>query len=130
MHPMQALTPLGALFRRRRGPMGWDRVEAQTGLKRRGVRTYESGGVMPPLDKALILAEFYGIALEELAEVVLGRPYEPRRPTPGPPEAPASGEPRDEIADAASVLPARPRERRPGRRPPSKPRASRPSPDG
>lgn len=70
-------TPLGILLRARRGPLGWDRVVAATGFKERAMRTYESGGVMPPLDKALRLGEYYGIPLEELAATVLGRPYVP-----------------------------------------------------
>lgn len=65
------------------------------------MRGYESGGVMPPLDKALILAEYYGIELEELAETVLGRPYKASATNGAPAGAPDASEP---VADSGKAI--------------------------
>lgn len=70
-------TPLGALLRTRRTPLGWDRMEEETGLQQRAMRNYELGR-MPPLYAGLRIGEALGLTLEELAELVLGRPYKQR----------------------------------------------------
>lgn len=64
-------TPLSQLLRARREALGYSRPEVarRTGLTESALDTYERG-VKPRVDTAMLLARFYGISYQDLAEAV------------------------------------------------------------
>lgn len=97
----------------------WRVVEAKTGI----IKTTREGwfrrdGNEPPLGQLVFLAEYLGVSAEDLVAAAL----EDYRAS-----AAASVDP--VVAEAAKVLPARPRERKRPRRSPPPHRGGRPSPE-
>lgn len=70
-------TPLSQLLRARREALGFSRPEVakRTGITESALDTYERG-VKPRVDTAMLLARFYGISYQDLAEAV-GVPQAP-----------------------------------------------------
>lgn len=109
--------PLGDLLRARRraSKVGYKQLYDVTGLDRETLRKWETGDTYDvPLRGVLLYARAVGITLDELVDAASGV---------------SVGAPRGEsraIADAARVLPARPRERRQSDPPPKQRHRSRP----
>lgn len=116
MRPMSEPTPLGRLLkaRRQKRKISWKRLEKAVGVEDQTMMRWERGVTKdPPIGKVLLYAREVGITLEELEAVVL----------------PSVGHADPDVVEAAKVLPARPRERKPRPPIPRSRRRAQPSPE-